>query len=140
MKLLQTLALGGVEIHQAQGAFTAGDSQLPGRHHVILMAQPFRAYAKDMLEAQVYPKISPAPGMPPRAPYDVAGWSLGMQMGVDTIFVKKPFDANLKKLDTVELTPGQVTGQGAAFLLSHETNNSLVAVNRLLQGDTRYRG
>ncbi len=134
VKLLQTLAMGGVEVHQAQAAFSADDVSYPAGTYVILLAQPFRAYAKDMLEAQVYPKISPAPGVAPRAPYDVAGWSLGMQMGVNTIFVNKPFAANLRKLDTIELPAGQITGQGSAFLLSHEPNNSLVAVNRLLKG------
>jgi len=134
VKMLQTLALGGVEVHQAQAAFSADDVNYPAGTYVIMMAQPFRPYAKDMLEAQVYPKISPAPGQPPRPPYDVAGWSLGMQMGVSTIFVKKPFDADLKKLDTIDLPAGQVTGRGSVFLLSHEPNNSLVAVNRLLKG------
>jgi len=132
-KLMQTLALGGVEMHQAQQPFTADGKSYPAGSYVILLAQPFRAYAKDMLEPQVYPKISPAPGIPPRAPYDVAGWSLGMQMGVDTIFVQKPFQAELKKLDSIDLTAGQVSGKGSAYLFSHEPNNSLVAVNRLLK-------
>lgn len=133
VKMLQTLAMGGVEVHQAQAAFTADGANYPAGTYVILMSQPFRAYAKDMLEAQVYPKISPAPGVPPRAPYDVAGWSLGMQMGVNTIFVKQPFGANLKRLETIDLPEGKVTGIGPFFLLSHEPNNSLVAVNRLLK-------
>ncbi len=134
VKLLQTLALGGVEVHQAQAAFSADGASYPAGTYVILLAQPFRAYAKDMLEAQVYPKISPAPGQPPRPPYDVAGWSLGMQMGVDTPFVRRPFEADLKKLETIDLPGGTVSGQGSAYLLSHAPNNSLVAVNRLLKG------
>ncbi len=137
VKMLQTLALGGVEVHQATAAFSADDVNYPAGTYVILLAQPFRPYAKDMLEAQVYPKIPPAPGQPPRAPYDVAGWSLGMQMGVSTVFVKKPFEAGLKKLDVIELPAGEVTGRGSAFVLSHQPNNSLVAVNRLLQGGYR---
>ncbi len=134
VKLLQTLALGGVEVHQAQEVFSADGVSYPAGTYVILLAQPFRPYAKDMLEPQVYPQISPAPGQPARPPYDVAGWSLGMQMGVDTIFVNLPFNASLRKLDTIDLPAGQVTGQGSAYLLSHEPNNSLVAVNRLLKG------
>jgi hypothetical protein len=134
VKLLQTLAMGGVEVHQAQAPFAADGRNYPAGTYVILLAQPFRAYAKDMLEAQDYPKISPAPGQPPRPPYDVAGWSLGMQMGVDTFFINRPFEANLRKLDAVDLPAGGITGKGTAFLLSHEPNNSLVAVNRLLKG------
>jgi len=133
VKMLQTLALGGIEIHQAQKPFAADGADYPAGDYVILMAQPFRAYAKDMLEAQEYPKIPAAPGLQPRPPYDAAGWSLGMQMGVETIFVKKPFAADLKKLGAIELPPGRVSGQGPVFLIGHEANNSLVAVNRLLK-------
>jgi hypothetical protein len=99
------------------------------------MAQPFRAYAKDLLEAQVYPKISPAPGVPPRPPYDVAGWSLGMQMGIETIFIARPFEARMRKLDNVAIPEGRLSGRGTAWVLSHEANNSLVAVNRLLKAN-----
>ena len=133
VKMLQTLALGGVEVHQAQKDFSADGAQYKTGDYVILMAQPFRAYAKDMLEAQDYPKIPAAPGLQPRPPYDVAGWSLGMQMGVTTVFVKQPFDADLKKLTKVILPPGKVTGQGPVFLIDHAANNALVAVNRLLK-------
>jgi hypothetical protein len=133
VKLLRTLAFGGVEVHRARAAFAADGKTYPAGTYVILMAQPFRAYAKDMLEAQVYPKISPAPNVPPRPPYDAAGWSLGMQMGVETVFVEKPFAADLVELDPVALPAGEVKGKGGAYIIGHETVNSLVAVNRLLK-------
>ncbi|MEX1049942.1 MAG: M14 metallopeptidase family protein, partial [Gemmatimonadales bacterium] len=47
--------------------------QRPNGDLVIPMNQPFRIHVKDLLERQVYPDN--------RQPYDVAGWSLGMQMG-----------------------------------------------------------
>jgi len=133
VKMLQTLALAGVDVHRARQPFTADGKNYLAGDYVILMAQPFRAYAKDMLEAQDYPKIAPAPGLQPRAPYDAAGWSLGMQMGVTTVFAAKPFAAELEKLEAIQLPLGQVIGQGTVYVLSHETNNSLVAVNRLLK-------
>jgi hypothetical protein len=133
VKLLQTMAFGGVEVHQAKRAFTADGISYPAGTYVILMAQPFRAYAKDLLEAQDYPKISPAPGVPAQPPYDAAGWSLGMQMGVETIIVKKPFEAELAKLQQIVLPPGKISGTGSRYILDHQPNNSLVAVNRLLK-------
>ncbi|MGD0783474.1 MAG: hypothetical protein ABSA30_11505, partial [Candidatus Aminicenantales bacterium] len=133
VKMLQTLALGGVEVHRAAKPFAADGKNYQAGDYVILMAQPFRAYAKDMLEAQDYPKIAPAAGVPPRAPYDAAGWSLGMQMGVATVFTAKPFEADLRKLETIEVPPGRIEGRGPVYILGHETNNSLVAVNRLLK-------
>ncbi len=133
IRLLQTLAYGGVEIHRARAGFQAGDTVYPAGSYVILMAQPFRPYAKDMLEAQDYPKISPAPGVPARAPYDAAGWSLGMQMGVETEFVAKPFTADLEKLGEISLPSGKISGTGPTFIFGHEPTNSLVAVNRFLK-------
>jgi hypothetical protein len=133
VKMLQTMAFGGVEVHQAKKAFNADGISYPAGTYVILMAQPFRAYAKDLLEPQDYPKISPAPGVLAQPPYDAAGWSLGMQMGVDTIFVKNPFEADLAKLERIELPSGKISGAGSQYILSHRPNNSLVAVNRLLK-------
>jgi hypothetical protein len=133
VKLLQTLAWGGVEVHQAQKDFSADGVSYGAGDYVILLAQPFRGYAKDMLEPQDYPKIAAAPGLQPRAPYDVAGWSLGLQMGVAIVFVKQPFEADLKKLARVDIPPGKVAGAGPAYVLDHAANNSLVAVNRLLK-------
>jgi hypothetical protein len=133
VKMLQTLALGGVEVHRADKPFTADGKNYQAGDYVILMAQPFRAYAKDMLEAQGYPKIAPAPGVAPRAPYDAAGWSLGMQMGVETVFASKPFEADLRKLDAIDVPAGRIEGRESVYIIGHETNNSLVAVNRLLK-------
>jgi hypothetical protein len=138
-RMLQVLALGGVEIHQARTDFRAEGKGYKAGDYVILMAQPFRGYAKDMLEAQEYPKIAAAPGQPPRPPYDAAGWSLGMQMGVETVFVKVPFEAELAKLDRIDVPEGRISGEGPVYLFGHETNASLTAVNRLLKAGAEVR-
>jgi hypothetical protein len=69
-QLVDVLAVGGVE------AFDAGDAW------VIPAAQPYRAHVKDLIEVQRFPKMEQYPGGPPQRPYDVAGWTLSMQMGV----------------------------------------------------------
>jgi hypothetical protein len=133
IKMLQTLAYAGIEVHQAQRPFTADETDYPAGTYVILMSQPFRAYVKDMLEPQSYPASPRTPDGAPYPPYDITGWSLGMQMGVDITFVKKPFAAEMKKLDRIELPAGEMRGSSESYVLSHEPNNSLVAVNRLLK-------
>ena len=110
IKMLQTLAYAGVEVHQARQPFAADGREYPAGTYVILMSQPFRAYVKDMLESQVYPASAASSMEISTSPYDITGWSLGMQMGVDTVFVRKPFDAELEKLGSIELPPGNISG------------------------------
>ena len=59
--------------------------------------QPFRAHAKDLLEVQRYPERRPSPESPPERPYDIAGWTLPLQMGVRTITVVHPFEADFNE-------------------------------------------
>jgi hypothetical protein len=47
------------------------------------MSQPFRAHAKDLLEVQRFPRMEQYPDGPVDPPYDVAGWTLPLQLGVD---------------------------------------------------------
>jgi hypothetical protein len=68
--LARVLRAGAVEL-------STTDSSL-----VVPFDQPYRAHAKDLLEIQHYPKRRRWPGGPPEPPYDVAGWTLPLQMGV----------------------------------------------------------
>ena len=63
---------------------------------MIPMNQVFARYAKDLLEKQTYPEVRRSPNSPPEPPYDVTAWSLGMQMGVETVFVKSPLPDQAK--------------------------------------------
>jgi len=125
IKFLQTLYMGGLKIDRATAAFTAGGNQYPAGTFVIPMAQVFRNYAKDLLEPQVYPSTD--------RPYDVSGWSLGMQMGVETVFVDDLFDYSGEAIGDAPMPPGSIVGSGSTFLLDPRNNNSHVAALRLLR-------
>ncbi|MEJ7813486.1 MAG: M14 metallopeptidase family protein [Gemmatimonadaceae bacterium] len=92
-KLAQVLRLGGVEVDRAGAAFAAGGQSYPAGSYIVRMAQPYRAHAKDLLEIQRFPKMEQYPGGPPERPYDVAGWTLPLQMGVRTVQVDSAFTA-----------------------------------------------
>ncbi|MCK5652888.1 MAG: hypothetical protein KAJ42_15980 [Gemmatimonadetes bacterium] len=130
-KLLNLMERAGVIVEQAGSSFEAGGTRYPSGTYVIRLAQVYGRYAKEMLESQVYPEVRLAPELPPRPPYDVTGWSLGMQMGVGVDFVDRPFDAALRVVDGVPLPEGGVSGSGSVFLISPEFNDAFTAVNRL---------
>ncbi len=98
LKMLEILKMGGVELHQAKKDFIADGKFYPAGSFVVLLSQPYRPYAQALLEKQVYPDMRQYPGGPPEPPYDNAGWTLPLQMGVTCDQVKRPFAADLEKL------------------------------------------
>jgi hypothetical protein len=137
-ELLQTLRRGGVEVHEARLPFTAGGKSYPAGTRVVLLAQPFRAHAKDLLEPQRYPERRRYPGGPPEVPYDVAGWSLGMQMGVEMDEVAEPFPTQgLARIDSMRVRPGTIVDGGAAYALDPRMNATHRAVHETVRDGGR---
>ncbi|MDX6445524.1 MAG: hypothetical protein QOH71_2598 [Blastocatellia bacterium] len=56
--------------------------EVPAGSYVIFLNQPYRRNVLALFEPQVYPDRTTATGEAER-PYDVAGWTLPMQMGLD---------------------------------------------------------
>jgi hypothetical protein len=132
--LVDKLHMGGVEIYRADASFEAdGTTYGPGTF-VIPMTQVFARYAKDMLEKQTYPEVRRAPNAPPEPPYDVTAWSLGLLLGVDTVFVKNPLPpVKMTKVDAPPKMAGDVTGSGNRFAFDYKGPDTAIAINRLLK-------
>jgi hypothetical protein len=132
--LVDRLQMGGVEIYRANAAFEADGKKYPASTYVIPMAQVFARYAKDMLETQTYPEVRRGPNAPPEPPYDVTAWSLGLLLGVDTVFVKEPLpEVSMTKIDGLPKTAGDVAGSGARFAFDYKGPDTAIAINRLLK-------
>ena len=61
---------------------TAGMHEVPAGSYIIFLAQPQRSNVLALFEPQIYPNRLNALGEAER-PYDVTGWTLPLQMGVD---------------------------------------------------------
>jgi len=134
LKMLDALMIGGVEIHQAQADFVAGGKLYPAGSFVIKIAQPYKTYAWAMLDRQKYPDMRQFPGGPPVPPYDNAGWTLPLQMGVTCERVDEPFEAKLAQIAAVPY-PKPPAGQGKAafFALNSQVNLSYAVAFALLK-------
>ena len=74
----------GAVVHKVAilGSLTGGVPEIPAGSYVVFINQPYRQNVLALFEPQVYPDRTTATGEAER-PYDVAGWTLPMQMGVE---------------------------------------------------------
>jgi hypothetical protein len=134
-KFVNALIKNGVAIERATAAFQAGGKSYPAGSYVIKTAQAFRPHVLDMFEPQDHPDDIPYPGGPPTPPYDSAGWTLAYQMGVVFDRFLEPVDGPFEKINGLApVTRGTVSNSSSAagFILSHQVNDSFIAINRLL--------
>jgi Zinc carboxypeptidase len=139
--LVQKMMINGIEVHQAAKPFHANGREYAPGTWVILMDQPFSPLVKELFEPQHYPDLRETPNGPPKLPYDVTGWTLPMQMGVQVAPVLEPVTqaerASLKKLDQFAPPAGSIDGTGSVFAFSHKSNASFRALNVILDGGGR---
>jgi hypothetical protein len=133
-KLEELLLQGGVEIYRALEPFRADGTSYPAGVDIIPLAQPYRAYVKTLLERQSYP-VTRGPGGLPERPYDVTGWTLPAQMGVDVKTIARVFDhPAMSRLTTATIAPAQVWTDRTPsyYVVDARGNGGAIAANRLL--------
>jgi hypothetical protein len=108
--LVEKLMLHGIEVHQ---------SATPDAW-VILMDQPFSGLVKELFEPQVYPTIS-------QRPYDVTGWTLPYQMGVEVHAMTTPPGKAFRD----SLRPVKDTA-GLAAPFNRSANSAFRAINEIV--------
>ncbi|QKR98420.1 peptidase [Sphingomonas sp. CL5.1] len=139
---LNALLKNGVDIERATAPFTAGGKSYPAGSYVVKTAQAYRPHVLDMFEPQDHPHDAEYPGGPPKAPYDITGYTLAWQMGVQFDRVLDGFDGPFERVtaDLLTTPPGKVIGSGnAGWIVGHEANNSFILTNRLLKAGVKVR-
>jgi len=119
------------EIHRATAPFEVGARRYPEGTVVLKLDQPYGRFIKDLLERKDYPDIRRYPEGPPVPPYDNAGWTVGLMMGVEVLRAAEPFEAELELLE--QAPPAPAVSSGAQALLDCGDVNAYLAVNRLLK-------
>lgn len=131
-RLVQALVDCGAEVERL-----VKDSKIAGEDYgagsfVVRCDQAFRAHVRDMFEAQWHPDDIAATGEPIR-PYDSAGWTLAMQLGVAYARVYENFAAATQSVpDRVRVLPGKAGPAAKGWVLSCEDSNAYRAIGRLL--------
>ena len=98
MDLLTLLDEHGVAVYRNRDDILLGSKMISKGDFVIPLAQPFRAFIKEVLEKQKFPERHYTPGGQMIRPYDITSWSLPLHRGIESFEVNqmsKELEANL---------------------------------------------
>jgi hypothetical protein len=96
VELLRRLAFGGIRIAELTAPSAIGAETFPPGTWVVPTDQEFAALAREVLDVQTYPDLREYPGGPPERPYDAAGWTLPLAMGVRVVPATTPLSAEVR--------------------------------------------
>jgi len=134
-KFVNALIKNGVTVLRAATDFEVAGKGYPTGSYIIKASQAFRPHIIDSFEPQNVRDEFLYPGGPPIAPYDVTGWTLAFQMGVEFDRILGGFTGPFEEISGLATPPGGTVANAsgaAGFMLSHEVNDAFIAMNRLL--------
>ena len=134
-KLEELLIAGGVEIQRALEPFRADGDPYPPGSDIVLLAQPYRAYVKTLLERQRYPGDADGRGSAAATSYDAVGWTLPAQMGVDVITIERTFEPPaMSRVTAPAIPPARAWADKnpSFYVLDAHGVAGAIAANRLL--------
>jgi hypothetical protein len=141
VKFINALRETGIIVKRATSAFTVQGKSYPAGSLIVPTAQAFRPHVIDMFEPQDHPDNFPIPGGPPMRPYDVAGWTLAYQMGVEFDRILEPFTGPFENVTDWNMKPPAPNVPTAAdttwYDVSTRQLDAFVAANRLLAAGER---
>lgn len=158
-RLLELLLLHRIELHQVQGLGEAGQTFRAAKggepvtvhdgDYLVRMDQPYRNYAKTLLQAQPFPASAKT------TPYDDVAWSLDLMLDVEVLAIDDPAVLALDgagegsqlspvaDLDAVDDHLGAQTatpsGPGTRWLIEHRGQASLATLRWALPKAAKVR-
>ena len=142
-KFVQSQQKSGVQFMRATAPFTVAGKSYPQGSWVVKTAQAFRPEVLDMFEPQDHPDDFKVPGGAPTPPYDNAGWTLAIQMGVEFDRILDGFDGPFERVKEATVSPAVATvvpKAKAGYFIRPEVNDAMTVSNRLAKaGATAFR-
>jgi hypothetical protein len=144
--LLNRMILLGIDVYKSRQSFTCDGISFPEGTHIIPMSQANALFIKNVFEEQHYPDLRKYPDLwqglvqpqkfvgTPLEAYDMMGWTLPYQFGIKVYSANTPFETPMNPEREVLAPNGEISGEArGTYLISHETNASFTATNRILQ-------
>lgn len=122
VEFMDLMSQSGIEFMLTDEDFTAADQTFPAGSYVI-PPQAFRPYVVDLMEPKDFPDRRQFPGGPPIPPYDMTGYELRYQMGLEVANIDEAFPMPGGSWGTVDRDIGAVSAAGSAGYLIDGTSN-----------------
>ena len=132
-KMVSILHDSGIRVLRAKTDFAVDGVNYPAGSWLLPADQPYRAHLKDMMERQQYPTRY-GPNGQAEAPYDVAGWTLPLQMGVTAVELGGRYSGDFEELDRIEPPSGGIEGdeKPSFYTIENRSNDDIRVLNALL--------
>ncbi len=129
--LVNLLGEQGVSVYTLTRDITVNDRTFHAGDLVVPLAQPFRAFIKEVMERQKFPVRHYTPGGEIIKPYDITTWSLPLQRQVEAVEIDQPVAAMEDGLQKVDhpwtLLESPLTAGVERIILPAEYNGSYKA-------------
>lgn len=122
--LVNLLKEHGVKVYKTGGKIQLDNKVLEEGSYVVPLAQPFRAFIKEVMEVQEFPARHYTPGGEMIRPYDITSWSLPLHMGVKSWEVNKRFPELELKLEEIDGSFNLRTGAGQKSMAVFTVDNN----------------
>lgn len=140
-RFIRILLKSNIRVFQLTHPLRVGDTMFDKRSYVVPLAQPYRAFVKNIFENQHYPDIRKNLKAEPELPYDMAAWTLPVGMGVKSIPVNEPLKALMEPVQAAHFAKNPFPEELEEYIvLDSRANHSYRAAFELLgKGKTVYR-
>jgi hypothetical protein len=115
VEMLRRLAFAGVRVHQLSSPVTLEGEAFAAGTWIVPADQEFAALAREVLDVQRYPDIRESPDGPPDQPYDAAGWTLPLSMGVRTVPAQSPLSSDARRSMKIVAQPAGASARPSPY-------------------------
>lgn len=133
----------GIHLNKLKEDVLINQRVYPKNSIVISLAQPFRAFIKEVMEAQEFPVRHYTKDGPMIEPYDITSWSLPLHMGLDAHEINlktSSLDAKLIPVKEIQKIESTIPSNTSYVILPVEQNKSFALAFQLMnEGNTIYR-
>jgi hypothetical protein len=138
VRLVNLMKLHGIKVYTLTKDVTVDHTIYPENSIVIPLAQPFRAFIKEVLEKQVFPVRHYTPDGEIIKPYDIASWSLPLHFGVEACEINirsGEIEKSIRELEDSFNLVKESPVTFSAMIFPVENNESYMAAFKALEAE-----